>query len=189
MPAASFGQKMSKDEEKKWSKIAKNYSKNPEALKKLTEEHKQFSRNLTQLENEIETLKQSIDEKNSRLEAAQNESSQLRTRLANAESNMNSLSSRQEQDQEKETSNNSEFGIWFKVQIGAYNERKIADNLKSDNLSLEGDDTQKIVIGSYRNYEDAKQLKDQLQAMGVKGAWVVSYKNGERISIDEALNN
>lgn len=82
-----------------------------------------------------------------------------------------------------------DYGIWFRVQIGAYKNRQIDKNLETtDELSLEKpNDIQKVSLGRFRQYEDAKRLKTQLKGMGLKDAWIVSYKDGKRISIEEAL--
>lgn len=90
--------------------------------------------------------------------------------------------------QMQETSDN--YGVWFRVQIGAYEERHIAERLETtEQLSLEKrDDLQKITLGRFRTYSDAKELQSQLQAMGLKDAWVVSYKDGVRVPIDAVKN-
>lgn len=79
-----------------------------------------------------------------------------------------------------------DFGVWFRVQIGAYENRHIDQRLETtDELSLEErNELQKIALGRFRNYDDAKQLQSQLQEMGLKDAWVVSYKDGERVPIE-----
>jgi hypothetical protein len=78
------------------------------------------------------------------------------------------------------------YGVWFRVQIGAYEERRIDKSLETtDQLTLEQQNAlQKVALGRFRNYADAKQLQSQLQAMGVKGAWVVSYRDGVRVPIE-----
>ena len=185
----SFGQKMSKSDEKKWKKIAKNYTKNPAALKKMTEEHRQYSRNNAQWESEIEQLKRAVDEKNNRIESLQAESTQLRSKVANMET-MSTQRPEPPVRNEPMMDDNSNFGVWYKVQIGAYEDTRISQDLQGDNLQLEGEDSlQKIVIGNYRNYDDAKMLKDQLKTIGVKDAWVVSYKDGVRVPMEEVREN
>ena len=186
--AESFGQKMSKKDEKKWKKIAKNYTKNPAALKKITEEHRQYSRNNAQWESEIEQLKRAVDDKNNRIESLQAEATQLRNKVANMET---MATQRPEPIRPTQPMNDDgEFGVWYKVQIGAYEDTRISQDLQGDNLQLEGEDSlQKIVIGNYRDYEDAKMLKDQLKNIGVKDAWVVSYRDGVRVPMEEVRNN
>jgi len=81
-------------------------------------------------------------------------------------------------------------GIVFKVQIGAYKDLNVSENIPdSDNIGTENsDDVQKIVLGQFRDFKKADQLKKQLRMMGVKDAWIVSYKDGNRITIEEAFS-
>ena len=69
-------------------------------------------------------------------------------------------------------------------------EREVPEKLtNSANLETEKqDDLQKIVVGQFRDYQKADNLKNQLRAMGVEGAWIVSYKDGMRVPIDVALS-
>jgi hypothetical protein len=79
-----------------------------------------------------------------------------------------------------------DFGVWYRVQIGAYEDRSIDSDLETtEGLSLEGDDDlQKVVLGRFRTYEKAKRLQDHLKTMGVADAWIVTYKDGERVPIE-----
>lgn len=79
-----------------------------------------------------------------------------------------------------------DYGVWYRVQIGAYEDRRIDQNLAtSDQIRLDQKgDLQRIVLGRFRNYEDAKALQNQLKAMGVRDAWIASYKDGERVPIE-----
>ena len=84
-----------------------------------------------------------------------------------------------------------DFGVWFRVQIGAYEDRAIDSELETtEGLSLEGDDDlQKIVLGRFRTYEKAKRLQDHLKTMGVADAWIVTYQDGERVPIESVIKN
>ena len=60
--------------------------------------------------------------------------------------------------------------------------------MNSENLNVEESaEYQKVVVGQFRDYEKAKNLRDELKQMGVKGAWIVSYRDGQRITVKEAL--
>lgn len=115
-----------------------------------------------------------------RLEA---ENAALQNQLINTQGDLAEMTR-----QMQETSD--DYGVWFRVQIGAYEERHIDNRLETtDQLSLEKkDDLQKIALGRFRDYADAKQLQSQLQAMGLKDAWVVSYKDGVRVPIETVKN-
>ena len=80
-------------------------------------------------------------------------------------------------------------GIVFKVQIGAFEKSDLSEEFKEPaKIDLEiKDDFQKIVLGQFREYQMADKLKKQLKVMGLKDAWVVSYKDGKRIPIEAAF--
>ena len=42
-------------------------------------------------------------------------------------------------------------------------------------------------VGNFTDYKDASLLKNQLILEGAKGAFLASYKNGERIPISRAV--
>ncbi len=179
-------QDLTKDEKKYWKDQAKEYKRNPEALKELVEEAEQARKQkremelkLTQLEadrisneNQINQMQQEISDLNSRLISAQNAIQQLNEEKAAMTSKGTDMS-----------------GLVFRVQIGAYGKANIPANLdqENDNMDLETEGgLQKILIGHYRNYQDADQLKNHMQKIGVKDAWVVPYRDGVRISLAEA---
>lgn len=174
---------LSKSEKKKWKTIARAYGKNPVALKLLTEEHSYLKKNSTEWEAEIVRLKEMLATKN------QNNSMQLAT-IEELRSEI--LSLREELQRTRMTANQNQYdiGVWFRVQIGAYEKEQLnAGQLNSDKLSVEGGDLQRIVLGHYRNYDEAQQMRDNLRKLGLKDAWIVSYKDGRRIPIEDALRN
>lgn len=82
-----------------------------------------------------------------------------------------------------------DYGIWFRVQIGAFGTNKInADIETTDELSIEDQESlQKISLGRFRDYEDAKALQKHLMEIGIIDAWVVSYKDGQRVAVDSVI--
>lgn len=83
------------------------------------------------------------------------------------------------------------YGVWFRVQIGAYEQRNIDQELETtEGMELESqDDIQKVSLGRFREYEKAKRLQEQLKSMGVTDAWIVTYKDGERVPIESVIKN
>jgi len=79
-----------------------------------------------------------------------------------------------------------DYGVWFRVQIGAYEQRNIDQELETtEELELESNDNvQKISVGRFRDYDKAKRLQEQLKSMGVTDAWIVTYKDGVRVPIE-----
>ena len=47
----------------------------------------------------------------------------------------------------------------------------------------------KYTVGIYRSFKEANELKQKMREMGFEYAFVVAFKNGERIKIDEAIKN
>ncbi len=181
MTAQNPNTELSKSEKKKWKTIAKAYSKNPVALKLLTEEHAYLKRNSTEWESEINRLKEMVANKNQANSAQLASMDQLRNEITSLQAELDRV-------RQTASQNMDNVGVWFRVQIGAYEHEQLNPNeLNTDKVSVEGNDLQKIVLGRYRSYEDAKTLRDSLRKLGLKDAWIVSYKDGQRISVEEAL--
>ena len=75
-----------------------------------------------------------------------------------------------------------EEGVFFEVQLGAFQDFNL-DQYQADLLALrqEGDATRKFTFGRFRDYAQAEKLKNDLQRMGVSGAFVVARVNGQRV--------
>jgi len=82
-----------------------------------------------------------------------------------------------------------DYGIWFRVQIGAFGTNKINSDIETtDELSIEDQESlQKISLGRFRDYEDAKALQKHLMEIGIIDAWVVSYKDGQRVAVESVI--
>lgn len=79
-------------------------------------------------------------------------------------------------------------GIAFKVQIGAYQKFNINQYFtETKKISYENvDGTNKYVIGYFTSFEAAKGFETDMKKMGIKDSWLVPYKDGVRITDDEA---
>lgn len=82
-----------------------------------------------------------------------------------------------------------EEGVFFEVQLGAFQDFNMDDyQAELSALRQEGDATRKFTFGRFRDYTKADKLKNDLQRMGVSGAFVVGRINGERVEdIQEAI--
>ena len=59
----------------------------------------------------------------------------------------------------------------------------------SDNKTLQTEEVEgknKYVIGFFKDFADAKAAEKDFKKLGIKGTWLVPYKNGARISDSEA---
>lgn len=80
-------------------------------------------------------------------------------------------------------------GVVFKVQIGAFKERSMSEDLEASvNLGIDQQDSLlQVVVGQFRDYHQADTLKKHLRAMGVKDAYIVPFKDGERVLLKTVL--
>ncbi|MCB0614032.1 MAG: hypothetical protein KDC75_12005 [Phaeodactylibacter sp.] len=187
-PYHAQAQDLTKEELKYWKNQSKEYKRNPAALKELSEQaemaqkqKREMELKLTQMEasrisneNKVNQMQQEISDLNSRLMASQNAIQQLNEEKASMASKGGGADM---------------SGLLFRVQIGAYGKTNIPGNLdqENDNMDLEMEGgLQKVLIGHFRNYQDADALKSHMQKIGVKDAWVVPYRDGSRITLAEA---
>lgn len=187
-------QELSKEEVKKWKNLAKEYKSNPAALKLLSEraeglevELNELNTEVGQLQKENSAFQAQMSRKDARIDALQDQINKLNMDLSEAQASLAAMS--EKGGSEVMTSSDRPIsGIVFKVQIGAFDKGEMTDITTSDNLNVEKtEEYNKVVVGQFRDYISAKELKEQLQKMGVKGAWIVSYKDGVRIPVKEAL--
>lgn len=184
---------MTKEERKKWKKLAKRYKRNPEALAQLTEEREELMSENNQLESQLQELQTEnnlLEEQVNQLEASNTE---LNQDLMMAQSTIRQLQEQQEQMTDKGMATSGTemnmSGTVYRIQIGAFEKNRMPAELTSaENMKVdEAEGMQKIMVGQFRDFETAKQLMDYLRKMGVEGAWIVPYRDGQRISLKEAL--
>lgn len=82
-------------------------------------------------------------------------------------------------------------GIIFAVQIGAF-KNQIPNDLFKGLSPLRGETTQQGLIryqaGRFSKFEEANGVKNDIKKLGYRDAFVVVYKDGQRISLGEAMN-
>ncbi|MFK7900752.1 MAG: SPOR domain-containing protein [Cyclobacteriaceae bacterium] len=178
--------KKAKAEAKEWKKKLK--SLDVASYKKLLEEKEaaesEKSSYLAQLD--------ALDAENTNLK---NQTSQLKASLSQMEEEINAKASEPIVEvapiATTPSGNNMDQGVAFKVQIGSFKTLGSAASLASgnDNFGAESDgDNNKYTIGAFRSYQDADLMKKYLRKMGVRDAWIVSYKDGNRVSIKEVAD-
>jgi len=180
----SFAQ-LSKQEKKEWKKKAKEFKKNPQALKTLTEEKKVADDNVGTLTTQTKQMQATISDKDAKIAELEDQLARLRSELTAAKAELAQL-------KENPVINPMDFskGVVFKVQIGAFknkNLQKYFDN--NPNFGGEATDKgeQKLTIGVFRDYWEADTFKKYMRDMGVKDAWIVPYKDGQRVEIKDVL--
>ena len=99
-------------------------------------------------------------------------------------------------DEEKPKASNQDI-IVYKVQIGSFPNGKLTADFKTMYAKLskfrkiekctDNWKNEIFTVGKFTDYNDACLLKNQLILEGAKGAFLASYKNGERIPLSQAL--
>ncbi|WP_421764014.1 Ezrin/radixin/moesin family protein [Ekhidna sp.] len=175
---------MDKKEKKEWKKRIKKLE--PEQYKQLLDENKSLKGQVTSLKTELGNVDDRLAEKDEQILTYQSQIGDLREELSRLQSkqpaeNVASTNTGGSIDENK--------GIVFKVQLGAYGKKEdLSKYANSPNFGAENaDGLQKFTIGVFRDYWEADNFKKHLRAMGVKGAWVVSYKDGVRVPIKDVL--
>lgn len=84
-------------------------------------------------------------------------------------------------------------GIIFRVQIGAGQNSgsegylKSKYNITDEVFSEQIDGLYKYTVGSFSTLNEAKDYRDKVRSNGAEGAFIVSYQNGSRIPLQDAL--
>lgn len=79
-------------------------------------------------------------------------------------------------------------GMSFRIQIGAYNEIDLTRYFKNAKsvIAESENGVSKYLMGYFASFEEAKEFETVMRKAGFKGAWLVPYNNGDRISDDAA---
>lgn len=188
-------QSLSQTEAKKWKEIANDYRKNPAALKELTEERDRYREEAQTAEQRIQAVQTELMQERERNANMQQQIDQLRnelmiTRQTN-ESLMEQIHEMEQNQMEPAAPPQEDYstGTVFRIQVGAFKEVPSRFNQYSDVYIEEAGGLKKVMLGAYRDYEQAQVRLSQLKREGYSGAWIVGYVNGRRVSLREALNN
>ncbi|GAL87177.1 hypothetical protein MYP_4407 [Sporocytophaga myxococcoides] len=153
-----------KETEKEWAKKLKSLT--PMEYKKLVEEKDALSAQVSQ----TASLKSEVDAKNKEIE-------QLKKSLQSG-GGAGSAKSK------------TVPGVVFKVQVGSFRNKDLSkyfDNNPNFSGEVDKDGIKKYTLGNFADYWEANTFKKALRDMGVKDAWIVAYKNGERVPIKDVL--
>ena len=176
---------LSKQEKKEWKKKAKQYAKNPATLKTLTEDKQVADTDNSSLKGQVGTLNSQISQKNSRIAELEDQITKMRGEMLSYKSELDQLKA-------VPAANSMDFskGVVFKVQIGAFKNKDLSKYFDNNpNFGGEATDKgeQKFTIGIFRDYWEADKFKKYMREMGVKDAWIVPFKDGQRVDIKDVL--
>jgi len=179
----TFGQ-LSKKEKKEWKKKAKQFAKNPATLKQLTEDKQVADNTVSDQTQKLTQMQGTITEKDTKIASLEDELSQMRSQLTASQAELEQL--------KQAPANSMDFskGVVFKVQIGAFKNKNLAkyfDNNPNFGGEAKDGEPQKLTIGIFRDYWEADTFKKYMREMGVKDAWIVPYKEGQRVEIKDVL--
>lgn len=182
-------QEMSKKEKKEWKKRIKALS--PEQYKTLLDDNKSLKSQNASLKAEVAGVDSRVADKDNQISMLQDQVADLKDQLADALA--------RPAPQPERTAGPSigsriddQTGIVFKVQIGAFKQKDLSKYLDAgDNFSGETDENglRRYSLGVFREYWDADTFKKYLREMGVKGAFIVAYRDGQRVDIKDVLES
>ncbi|HAS39170.1 MAG TPA: hypothetical protein DCS93_01765 [Microscillaceae bacterium] len=182
-------QELSKAEKKALKKEAKDLYKNPAKLKILKDAKDKANEELNKNKQEILKLKAAQHDFEQRESVMLSTIDSMSARLKRANDKIKELENRKPVAAANPTTpTGTVAGVVFKVQVGAYKGGNIGTgNGGSDYTNESADGYNKHLLGSFKQYQPAKSFASHLERLGIKGAWVVAFKDGNRISIKEAL--
>jgi len=177
---------LSKQEKKEWKKKAKEMKSNPAALKELSEGKQNSDAQVATLNNQVKQLQTTMGDKDARIAQLEDELSQARSQATALRAEIAQLK------EAPAVANPMDFsrGVVFKVQIGAFKNKdlkKYFDNNPNFGGEAAEKGDQKLTIGVFRDYWEADTFKKYMRDMGVKDAWIVPYRDGQRVEIKDVL--
>jgi len=182
-------QKLTKEEKKAMKAELKKYRKNPELLMDLKEEGNVLREENRELQSRINQMESERANAGSQVAQKEREILELNNQLMDAREALRQRS------EEQPPANvmiprEVETGTHFKIQIGAYEKTYIPENLAGgDDMALESDGSlQKVLVGKFMNYQEAKELKAYIRKIGIKDAFVVAYRDGVRVDLSEVVS-
>ncbi len=179
---------LSKEEKKEWKAKYKAYKKDLEGFKILVEENGTLKGELSNAKNQLADAKSKMSDKDATILDLKDENARMKSQVAAANSSAQEARSALNS-KPSEPAPMSMEGVVFKVQVGAFAKKDMA-NFFDNNPMFSGENEeglQKITLGFFRDYWEADTFKKHLREMGVKDAWIVPYKDGQRVAIKDVL--
>jgi uncharacterized small protein (DUF1192 family) len=178
---SSYAQKRKKTKEdkaieKEWKKKTK--SLDPLEYKSLMDEQAKLRAESSELNAQLLSVEERIAAKDTEISRLQAELKEMQGKMADEQSS--NITGKKV----------SAKGVVFKVQIGAFRNKdltKYFDNNSNFSGDVDQDGVKKYTIGYFADYWEADTFKKYLRAMGVKDAWIVPYKDGNRVNIKDVL--
>ncbi|MCS7017701.1 MAG: Ezrin/radixin/moesin family protein [Cytophagales bacterium] len=177
--------KKNKEEIKKWKK--KKNELDPLAYRDLVNSKAELVGENEGMKRQLVNMGKIIADKDAEIESLRQEIATLQQAIANKGGSSNV--SRDENEVEGSYSEYTK-GVWFRVQVGVYSKidaSMFKDNNKNFSVEQDADGAYKYTLGHFRDYWEADNFKKYLRKMGVKDAWIVAYKDNQRMNIKDVL--
>lgn len=177
---------LSKEEKKEWKAKYKAYKKDLEGFKNLVEENSELKSQLSSAKAQVSSVQSRMADKDAEIADLQTQLRAMQSEVASAKS---AARAAQEAAAKTPAKGNWDQGVVFRVQIGAFEQTDMAayGDTSEDMKVDKNEDMQKVVLGNFRDYWQADKFKKHLREMGVKDAWIVPYKDGQRVPIKDVL--
>ncbi len=165
---------------KEWKK--KKKSMGPEEFKELVESNEKMKSQLTIMRADLEDAQNQVQAKN-------DEIANLKEKNKSLQAQITQMKNEKPKGVPGFAVGNPNEGVVFKVQIGAFKNKDLSKYI-DNNPNFSGDEeggVKKYSIGIFRDYWEADAFKKYMREMGVKDAWIVSYKDGQKVDIKDVL--
>ena len=174
---------LSREEKKQWKKKLKQLS--PAKYKNLMTEYYGLEDHVSQLEQEVASCQKTASSKDKKLKKygeKLKEASEIVSSVKKKEKGQTAAPPPQPKERPDES------GVLFRVQIGAYKNMDLTQYSGQENFGVDkAGDVNKYMVGAFRDYREADSFKKYLRQMGVKDAWVVAYRDGARVDVNEVI--
>ncbi len=180
---------LSKEEKNEWKAKYKAYKKDLEGFKILVEENGSLKGELSNAKNQLNETESKLSDKDALVSDLQDENARMKSQVAVANAAAQEAKNVLNSKPANEPAPMSMDGVVFKVQVGAF-AKKDMSGFFDNNPMFSGENEeglQKITLGFFRDYWEADTFKKHLREMGVKDAWIVPYKDGQRVALKDVL--
>ena len=177
---------LTKKEKKEWKKKLKKTS--PEQFKRMYEENTSLKSEVSSLEGQLSTIQASTGEKDAKIAELTEQNRKMEAQVNAAKKAI--AKAKEDAEAQAASGGIGEDGVVFKVQIGAFRNKDLSkyfENNENFGGETDEDGTQKITLGKFRDYWEADTFKKYLREMGVNDAWIVPYRDGDRVAMKDVL--
>ena len=182
---------LSREETKYWKDKAKEYRRNLPALKNLVENAEQYQNQVNDLQQQVSDLQAQILMKDRQIVSFEEQTESMNQRVIDAESKARQASSQPAPPPPTSSGTTPSItGTIFRVQIGAFQRNRIDYDLATGNnitLTEDSDGFQKVRVGEFRQYENARRLRNKIREIGISDAFIVAFQDGQPIDVETAV--